>query len=361
MIRIIMAGNAKEKRQFFDVQHHMYDKRFKARPLPVFEVRRLLDEERNPGFRDKRLCLLVALYSGEPVGRCSLLLPSKPGGTAIFGFFECIDDCYTAHALLERAEEISREHGATAIHGPFSPTYTGVTGVQLDCFGERNILFEACSPPYYAALLETAGYTIERRGRTWRNLSLRRDAASLIAGLPDRSSRYHIRRVGRKDLARGIQDLALVFELAFGESWARDPLTLDEYFYSAEFLLPAFRPESLSLVCDGSQPVGALLCVPDINPALQKADQFGCLPVMVAARQYARLSRTLVTFAMGLLPSHQNSTAALLLSRHFIQSTAHYTELYSTWITEGNIASERVAKRFGLSPWKTFAVYRKEL
>ncbi len=362
MLRMITVHSPKEWKQFLAVQGKVYDVPSAASPLPEFEVRRLLDARKNPAFRERTLLPLLALENGDPVGRCSLLLPGNGNDrTAVFGFFECIDDQSVAKALLGHAGEVSLQHGATAIYGPFSPTRSGVTGIQLDCFGEKNVLYEACSPPYYAQLLESAGYTIERRGRTWRNLSLRRTADGLVADLPDRSSRYHIRQVGLRDLRSGIQDLSTTFELAFGDGWGRAPVSLDEYFYYAAYLLPAFRPESLNLVYDGARPVGAFLCFPDVNPAFNRAGRIGRTLSMLNARWYAPRSRTLVTFAMGIHPEHRNSAVSLLLARRIAEIARHYDDMYSTWITEGNTASERMAARFGLAPWKTFAVYRKDL
>lgn len=361
MPSIITVERESDLRRFTDLQYRLYSHRSPAQPIPGFEVRRLLDVRRNPALRSRTLYLLMALHEGKAVARCTLLPPCEPGGIALFGFFECVNDASTVAALLGRAEALCLEHGASALHGPFSPTRSGITGVQLNHFGEKNLLNEACSPPYYARLLEGAGYHIERRGNTWRNLSLLSSVHALATSLPDRNARYHIRQVGLRDLATGINDLAEVFEAAFRQGWGREPLSSDEYFYSAEFLLPAFRPDSFSLVCDESRPVGALLCFPDISPALRCFGRWGRLPTTVAAALCARLSRTLIAFAIGIHPAHQNSAAALILSKHFAHTAGRYREMYSTWITEGNTASERMARRFGLAPWKSFAVYRKDL
>jgi hypothetical protein len=138
-------------------------------------------------------------------------------------------------------------------------------------------------------------------------------------------------------------------------------MTLDEYFYVAQYLIPAWRPESLTIVYDGSKAVGALLNVPDINPVFRDTRRKPRAFTMGTARKYARHSRTLITFAMGMLPEYQNSAAGLLLARAMVSIAQNYEQIYSTWITEGNTGSERMAARFGLEPWRTFAVYRKEI
>ncbi len=133
----------------------------------------------------------------------------------------------------------------------------------------------------------------------------------------------------------------------------------DEYFYVARFLLPAWRPESFTLVYDEGTAVGAAVCFPDVNPAFRGRRSYGHTVDALRAQRYARRSRTLLTFAIGVHPDYQNSAAGLALARHFAGIARHYDTMYSSWITEGNTGSERMALRFGLAPWKTFGVYRK--
>ena len=366
---VTIAGNA-DMRRFLSLPRRIYCTCSPAKPLPAFEVRRLLDQERNPALHGRSVFLLLVRRDREPVARCSLVLPRN--GTAngegrdhervaLFGFFECQDDERAARLLFEHAENLCRKNGVTALHGPFSPTTSGVTGVQLDGFGEANVLYESCSQPWYRRLLERSGYAIERLGRTWRSTTLREDMRDLLARLPQRPSRYRIRSVGADDLRDGIGDLATVFDAAFRESWGREPMSLEEYFYVARFLLPAWRPESFRIVYDDAEPVGALLAVPDVNPAFLCHPRTPRLLALWRARRFASRSRSLITFAMGLHPDYQHSAAGLLLARHTADIAMRYDRMYSTWITEGNTGSERMAARFGLLPWKTFAVYRKEL
>ncbi|MBN1448276.1 MAG: hypothetical protein JXA28_10135 [Bacteroidetes bacterium] len=361
MYEVMTVTGDRELRHFIAVQHLLYDHRPAAIPLPDFEVRRLLDANRNPALQKRTSHLLVVLRHGKAVGRCSVVLPRNGDERiALLGFFECTDDARAADLLLRYAEGICRRAGASAVHGPFNPTTSGVTGVQLDAFDQPTVLHEACSHPWYASMFETAGYVVERRGRTWCNMQLRSDMEALAQRLPERPTRFRLREIGLRELQEGIGDLAAIFDAAFAESWGREPIQLDEYFFAARFLLPAWRPGCFTLVYDGPHPVGALLCFPDINPAFRYTTHVPRLLTLWRARQLSRRSRSLVTFAMGLHPDYQNSAAGLLLSRHAAALGQRYDRMYSTWITEGNTASERMATRFGLSPWKTFAVYRKD-
>ena len=370
MYDVVTIAGSSGMRQFLSLPRRVYGSASPARPLPSFEVRRLLDERHNPALHGRTMFLLMARRNGEPVARCSLVLPphsghGHPDGSgervALFGFFEAVDDEHAVRLLFEHVEDLCRRNGVRALHGPFSPTTSGVTGIQLDGFGEANVLYEACSPRHYRPLLEACGCGIERRGRTWRSTTLREDMRRLLAELPERPSRYRIRSVGLTELRRGIGDLASVFDAAFRESWGREAMRIEEYSYVARFLLPAWRPESFQIVYEGDEPVGALLCFPDINPAFLRSPRTPRLLALLRARWLAHRSRSLVTFAMGLHPDYQRSAAGLLLARQTARIAGRYDRMYSTWITEGNAGSERMAARFGLLPWKSFAVFRKDL
>ena len=361
MYKVIAVSNSRDRRQFIDLQHRLYDRHPAAIPLPEFEVRRLLDARRNPALRRRTFRLLIVQRDGEAVGRCCVVFPPDGGERiALFGFFECIEDADAANILLTHVDRICRDAGMRGVHGPFSPTTANVSGVQLDGFERQTVLYEACSLPWYVSLLESNGYVIERRGRTWRNAQFPRNLAELAHRLPERPTRFRLREFGLRDLKEGIGDCAAIFDVAFSGNWGHEPMPLDEYFFTAEFLLPAWRPGCFVLVYDGPHPVGALLCFPDINSAFRGTGRNPRLLTLWRARQLAHRSRSLVTFATGLHPDYQNSSAAFLLSRHMITLGRGYEQMHTTWITEGNTALERMAARFGLSPWKTFAVYRKD-
>lgn len=362
MYKVITVTENPEWRQFVAVQRRIYRRQPTAIPLPEFELRRMLDRRGNPVLQRRTLYLLLVLRDGDPVARCSLLLPRADGETsALFGFFECVRDQHAADALLARAEELCAARGVRVLHGPFSPDTAGLTGVQLDRFDDANVLGEPCALPYYARLLEEAGYAIEQEGRTWRSDSLREDAAALAAALPARRSRYRLQSIAYGELRDGIRDLAAVFDDAFRENWSRDAMSREEYFYNAQYLLPAWIDRGMGIVYDDVRPVGAIVFMADINPVFRCAYRMPRAITLLRARRHARKTRRIVAFAMGMLPRYQNSAAGLQLVRHFTDIAQRYDCMQTTWITKGNLGSERICARFGLQPWRNFGVYRKNL
>src|SRR5512137_130335 len=85
-------------RHFIALPHRIYaNDPFWVAPLRS-DVRRTLDTARNPYFRTASLKLFTCERNGVTIGRTSVVLhPGYRGANgewpALFGFFECEDDC----------------------------------------------------------------------------------------------------------------------------------------------------------------------------------------------------------------------------------------------------------------------------
>lgn len=361
MYTVNIVASKRQWKEFLDVPALVYRGQRHAVRQPVYEVRRLLDRESNPSLHGRRLILLTVQRGAQVIGRCSVLLPGEgQHGEALFGFFESVNDREAAYRLFATASDLCAQHGVRALHGPFNPDTSGLTGVHLDNCSQSNVLGEPCSLPYYPGLLEHAGFAIEQRGRTWRSLTLREDVAALRASLPKRETGYALRSYSLAELRKGLGDLAVVFNEAFRNNWSRDDLTTDQYAFTAASYIPAVLDRSLTLAYRGDVPIGAMVFLADCNPALKLSYRLPHPLTTYWQRQYAKYSRTLVGFAIGLLPRYQNSGAVLELLRHFTSIARNYDAMYTTWITQGNQGSERICARLGLQPWRSMGVFRKE-
>lgn len=76
-----------------------------------------------------------------------------------FGWFECIDDPETAHALLSTAEEWCFSQGMEAMVGPMGFTDFDKEGLLIEGFQEMSTFAMLYNPPYYQNLIEKEGYS----------------------------------------------------------------------------------------------------------------------------------------------------------------------------------------------------------
>jgi hypothetical protein len=75
-----------------------------------------------------------------------------------FGFFESIDDQAVADLLLTTANDWCRARGHDVMRGPASFSTNDECGLLVDGFDPPPTIMTPHNPPYYATLLERAGF-----------------------------------------------------------------------------------------------------------------------------------------------------------------------------------------------------------
>jgi hypothetical protein len=331
------------------------------------DERRTLDARRNPYFGAASLRLFVCYHGERPVARLSLVVDQRhraPGGgvRALFGFFECVHDEEAAGRLVEAMLAECHAAGVAVVEGPFDPNHYSPLGLQTSRFDVGPAFFETYNPPYYADLLERLGFTVAKRLHTRRN---------------DRVADYIRRRYGRvtvrdgggfsarhadaHDAAAELERIRRVFNDAFADNWRFLPVSCEEYAFSAKGLFHITRPDLITLVEHDGEPVGALLCVLDVNPQLRRLrGRVG--PVGALRFLWQRRSvRDLIVYAVGVKRAYRSTQAFRLLLEAACATAVRYQTLATTWMSHDNAPAVRAAERLGLEPYKEFAVYQKHL
>ena len=133
-------------------------------PPLLLDLKELLNPDKHPFHQHADVQYFLALQGKEVVGRIAAIVNhqyvsfhNEPIG--FFGFFESIDDPSVASALLTTAEQWVAERGMTHIRGPMNFSTNEVCGLLVDAFEHPPMLMMAYNLPYYAALIEHAGYT----------------------------------------------------------------------------------------------------------------------------------------------------------------------------------------------------------
>jgi GNAT superfamily N-acetyltransferase len=135
-------------------------------PPLLSDVRAALDPKKHPFHEHADVATFLAWRGNEAVGRIAAVVNRVHNefheeSTGFFGLFESIDDQGVADALLMTAEKWLRERGMTSVQGPMNlSTNEEVSspGVLVDGFHRPPVIMMSHNPPYYAALVERAGY-----------------------------------------------------------------------------------------------------------------------------------------------------------------------------------------------------------
>src|SRR5690606_16720577 len=133
---------------------------------PLLSDQRKALDSRHPFHAHAEVACFLAWRGGEPVGRIAAIATRRyievlGDRAGFFGLFESVDDADVAAALLAAAEAWLRARGLERVVGPMNFSTNdelSSPGVLVGGFDRPPSIMMAHTPPYYAALLEGAGY-----------------------------------------------------------------------------------------------------------------------------------------------------------------------------------------------------------
>jgi GNAT superfamily N-acetyltransferase len=360
-----------EKKQFiqFPYSHYKEDEYWVA-PL-LIEQKKLLDQQKNPFYKNAEVALFNAEHNGRPAGRIAAIIDHRYNQyhdtkTGFFGFFECIDHQPVASLMFRVAEDWLRSRGMTEVLGPSNPSMMDEVGILVEGFDKYPSILMPYHKPFYNKLLTEAGY--EKAMDLYTYLvtqdSVDRERANrameiVKKRLPDIS----IRKINLKKIHDEVKIIREIFNAAWKNNWGFIPLSEEEFEALAKDLKTIVDPDFAHIAEIGGQPVGFSVALPDYNQILKdmngKLMPFGWLKLLLGKRKINKIRTAL----MGVVPEYQGRGIDVLLHRESIQNGLE-RDFYSSevgWILESNVQMVRVAEKIGGKLDKTYRMYRKDL
>lgn len=323
----------------------------------------------NPLFAHGEARLFLARRDGEIVGRVAVILERRHlerwrDGAGFFGFFEAVADEEVAAVLFDAARAWLRARGLTVMRGPVNPSAHDECGLLTEGFDRPPRILMAYNPPYYPGLLERVGLRPVRELLSYEVeippvLLERVGAVARVAA--ERGVRIRPLDPGR--LAAEAEVFRRLYNAAWSENWGFVPMSEGEVAAMASRLRPVLVPELALFAEAGSRPVGFVLCLPDVNPALRllkgRVTPWG----LVRFRRRARSLDELRLMALGVLPEYRRrGVEALLLQETFgAIRRLGYRRAELGWILEENSVTRRLAERWGARVVKRYRMYEGPL
>ena len=331
------------------------------------EITRTLDQAKNPYFVGVDLQKFICYKNDEPVARAIAVINPKHWKkfnqkTAFFGFYESLNDEQASAFLLEKIGEYCRQKGAERLEGPFNPNHYSELGMLVRNF-EKPAFFEPYNPEYYPSLIKNSGFEVVYRIHTRKNTEAGDPLKPL--GLNSKSrleaKGYTLRHFNLFDMEAELGRIREVFNDAFSENWHFLPVSREEYRFSVKSLFAVTNPSLIQIVEHNGKPVGVLQCVLNINPLLKPLNGRIRITDLFKIPAQRRAIREVVVYAVGIKKAYQKSCAFILLTDAMMKIARRYPSVYSTWMSDDNIAAVRASEIIGLKPYKWFEVYGKSL
>lgn len=362
----------REFRPFFETPEHAYGRGSPFVSIFDQDLARFLDPRRNPLFRDAdAITYFTAHRDGRPVGRITAHVHEASNrrhgwNRSSFGYFDCADDAEAAKLLLDAAEAWGRARGHDEIWGNFNLTAMAPAGVVTEGFEHPPYSDQLWNPPHIPRLLEGAGYVREFPMSQFEVDLSSVDLGSMLGPEHEaqrRDPRFTWGRIQVRGLHRLLPEICDAFNDGFDLNPMFVPMTHEEFDFQAKDLSWVIDPRISSIVREGNEVVGLLLCIPDLNPLLRACrSRVGplTLPRLLI---YRRRCHRAVVIIQAVRRRLQNQGLGAVMIHEMLSAlrAAGYHTLGVTWIADQNVASLRGAMRGGARPMHRLHLFRKRL
>ena len=131
------------------------------------------------------------------------------------------------------------------------------------------------------------------------------------------------------------------------------PLTEEEFLFQADGMTTILDPRLSSIMLHEGDPIGAVICIPDVNRLLT--------PFHYLRHRLSRKRAVLVFYSVRPEWHGQGVMPAMLARTIHALRDAGYERVGGTWISDENHASLRQIEKVGAKPLHRLHLFRKDL
>lgn len=331
------------------------------------ELRRILNQGRNPYFRNASLKIYVCYSDEKPVSRCIMVINRLHWAkwnkkSAFFGFFESINDSNAVRFMFDKIGSECRASGAEFLEGPFNPNHYSELGILTDNFNSSPLFFDTYNPSYYLSLLREAGFTESNRFHTRINKNISSTLSCKYKNSVNHDFKGDI-TVRKFNVLRFKRDLAILRDInndAFENNKFFLPLSLKEYMFSAKYLFLVTSPSLILIAEYKGEPVGAVQLVVNFN-SLLKGYKGSIMPWDLPSILLKRRNiKELIIYSAGIKKAFRNKRVFSMLLKSAIKIFRNYSSISTTWISDDGLG-ESLSSLLEMNPGKHFAIFSKPL
>ncbi len=339
-------------------------------PPLLMDRRKLIDRNKNPFYRHASLGLWLVERGGSVVGRIGAIVNENHirehnEKVGFFGFFECYDDQEAADALFRTACRWLQERGMEAVRGPANPSVNDEYGLLIDGFQHPPAILMPYNPPYYARLIEGAGFTKIKDLYSYYLDGRQVFTDKLVRGaeIVRKRSGAAIRPINMRNFENEVKIVRELYTRAWSRNWGEVPMTEEEFDWLAKDLKMVADPRIAVIAELNGKPVGFGLALPDYNQILIRNRGGYLLPALIRILLYRKRIDYARVMVLGVLPEYANTGIGGLLfyevGRRSVEAGFHHGE--ASWVLEDNVLMTRGAEMMNGKITKTYRLYQKSL
>lgn len=330
------------------------------------------DKSKNPVFKDAEAKFFLAYKGNEIVGRVVAIINwievnKQQTRKMRFGWFDYIDDFEVSKLLLEKVDEMGKEHQLDFMEGPVGFSNLDKVGVLTEGFDHIGTMITWYNYPYYVTHMERLGFKKEKEYMENKFPAKNADPKLFVKIQALIKQRYGLRELHFTKTSEVMPMADQMFDL-FNETYSKlssfVPITEIQKEYFKKKYISFINPEYIKFIVDSSERLIAFAIVmPSFSEALQKAKgklfPFGIFHLLNAKRN----SKDVIFYLIGIHPEYQNKgVTAIIFNQYHKTFTEKKIEMcYRTPELEENVAIRQMWKHFDPVIYKRRSTYRKEL
>lgn len=372
MVTLKEARTKAELKEFVKFPFTLYkDSPYWVPPIIKDELESF-DKDLNPAFKNAEATFFLAYRGKRLVGRIAAIVNwLEINGQGIkkmrFGWFDFVDDIEVSRTLLEKVEELGRNHRLDYMEGPVGFSNLDKVGVLIDGFDQLGTMITWYNHPYYQSHYERLGFEPEKEYSESTFLASQADPKFFYKANLLVKKRYGLREINFEKSSQIMPWVDQMFDL-FNESYSKLSsfvmITDEQKAYFKKKYISFINPEYIKFVVDSEDRLVAFAIVmPSFSRALQKARgkllPTGFLHLLNARRN----SKDVIFYLIGIRPEYQNKGVTAII----------FNEYYHTFQRKGivncirtpelsdNLAIKQIWKHFDTVQQKRRLTYRRDL
>jgi GNAT superfamily N-acetyltransferase len=278
-ITLIDTAARRDVNRFIELPFRLYQGCAPWVPPLLDDIKLMLNRREYPFYQHSNADFFVAERDGQVVGRIAVLENRHYNAhwgshAAFFYLFDAENDAEVGQALFAAAENWAKSRNLTKMVGAKGFLQGDGIGVLIDGFEHHPAVGIPYNHPYYAALIEDAGY---RRQRDFYSAYLpgNTDIPGRVRSIAEKMMArrgFTIKTfTDKKELSAWVPHIVQLYNDAFVDNWEFNPITEAEARVIGERLLAIADPKLIKLVMKGDEIAGFLFGFPDISEGIRRA------------------------------------------------------------------------------------------
>ena len=372
-MQIVEVTTRKQKRQFIDFPHDLYEGDPNYVPAMYLDQKEILNPKKNPFFLHSKADLFLAIRGSKIVGRIAAIRNNNYNQYAkenvgYFGFFDVINDYAVAEALLQKAVDWVKNENLDAIYGPTNFTTNETAGILVDGFDSPPVIWMTYNKPYYVDFLARFGFQkrVDLFAYKLPTQTVSSRSLDISLRLEERLKKRGIivRTVRMKDFKKEVNSIRAIYQAAWEKNWGFVPPTQEEFDSLAVGLKMIVNTDMVYIAEHEGKPIGFLLALPDINQIMIKQKRGRIIPFGIFRLLFGQKKITgLRILLLGVIPEYRK----LGIEAVFYAKTIRYAQANNitvgegSWILENNEMMNKAMISMNGERYKTYRIYEKKI